>query len=165
MNRPKFIVDNNVGRLAVWLRVLGYDAAFINPVEDSQLLEIAERDKRVILTRDTGIMRRRLITSGRLAAHLVKGDDWRMQLAQVMKEFNLNASGQFSRCLRCNIGLEPREKEMARPHVPPFIYRTQSEFFVCPSCLRHYWQGSHCARMARAAEHISQYRSLLAGRA
>ena len=80
----KFIVDMNVGRLAVWLRALGYDTLFINPIEDDDLIEIARREGRTILTKDTGILRRRVVTSGAVKALYVEGDDWRDQLAQVV---------------------------------------------------------------------------------
>ncbi|HEY9870313.1 MAG TPA: Mut7-C RNAse domain-containing protein [Candidatus Obscuribacterales bacterium] len=165
MNHPRFIVDNNVGRLAVWLRVLGYDTIFINPIADSELLEIAQREQRVVLTKDTGIMQRRLVASGTIEAYLVKGSDWRAQLAQVMKAYRLDASGQFTRCVRCNGVLEARDKEAVRQHVPPMVYRIQEEFFACPGCGRHYWQGSHWQRMSRAVHHILQHRSALAGEA
>ena len=145
----KFIVDNNVGRLAVWLRALGYDATFINPIADSELLERARQEGRVILTKDTGILRRKLITSGAVQAVRIEGDDWRRQLAQVVRELGLQAEPEFTRCIECNTELEPRTREEARPHVPPYVHRTQSAFLACPSCGRHYWQGTHWQRMKR----------------
>jgi uncharacterized protein with PIN domain len=143
----KFIVDNNVGKLARWLRALGYDTAFINPIEDSELVEIAHREGRIILTKDTGILRRRLITSGDIRAIRIEGDDWRRQLAQVVRELGLNAQPVFTRCLECNTELEPRTREEARPFVPPYVHRTQQSFLACPTCRRHYWQGTHWQRM------------------
>src|SRR5438270_260925 len=92
----KFIVDNNVGRLAGWLRALGYDTLFINPIEDGLLVEIAQREGRVILTKDTGIMRRRPVAGGRVEALLVEGDDWRRQLAQVVRVFGLETQPRFT---------------------------------------------------------------------
>lgn len=150
----KFIVDNNVGKLAIWLRALGYDAVFINPIEDGELIEIARREGRVILTKDTGIMRRRVITSGEAPAILIKGDDWRQQLAQVVRELHLQTDPQFTRCFECNTLLEPRTREEAQPHVPPYVHRTQTSFLACPSCGRHYWQGTHWQRMNRELERV-----------
>src|SRR5262250_3223042 len=106
----KFIVDSNVGRLAVWLRVLGYDAVFINPIEDSELVEIARRENRIILTKDTGIMQRRVVTSGQLKALLIEGKDWRHQLGQVIRTLKLQTHLRFTRCLRCNAPLESRTR-------------------------------------------------------
>ena len=150
----KFIVDNNVGKLAVWLRALGYDTLFINPIDDSDLIDLARREDRVILTKDTGILRRRLVTSGEVAALQVYGDDWRAQLAQVVRDLGLETHPQFTRCIECNTPLEPRTRDEARPHVPPYVHRTQSSFLACPSCGRHYWQGTHWQRMNRDLAHI-----------
>jgi uncharacterized protein len=145
----KFIVDNNVGRLARWLRALGYDTLFINPIDDGELVEIARREGRVVLTKDTGIFRRRLVASGEVKAIRVKGDDWRQQLAQVVRELGLETAPRFTRCLECNAPLEVRTRDEVRPHVPAFVYRTQEDFLACPSCGRHYWQGTHWQRMRR----------------
>jgi uncharacterized protein with PIN domain len=145
----RFIVDNNVGKLAVWLRALGYDTAFVNPIEDAELVEIARREGRVILTKDTGILRRRLITSGKIAAIRVEGDDWRRQLAQVVRDLNLETQPRFTRCIECNTPLEPRTRAEARAQVPPYVYQTQQSFLACPTCGRHYWQGTHLQRMRR----------------
>jgi uncharacterized protein with PIN domain len=143
----KFIVDNNVGRLAVWLRALGYDALFINPIEDDDLIEIARREGRIILTKDTGILRRRIVTRGEVQALYVQGDDWRGQLAQVVRELHLDADPGFTRCIACNTPPETRTREEARSHVPPYVYRTQQDFQSCPTCGRYYWKGTHWDRM------------------
>ena len=145
----KFIVDNNVGKLARPLRALGYDTTFINPIDDSTLIEIARREGRIILTKDTGILQRRLITSGEVPAFRVDGDDWRRQLAQVVRQLELKTQPQFTRCIECNTPLHLRTREEARPYVPAYVYRTQKSFLACPSCRRHYWQGTHWQRMNR----------------
>src|SRR5438270_13983014 len=102
----KFIVDNNVGRLTPWLRALCYDTLFINPIEDDDLVEIAHSEGRTILTKDTGLLRRRVITSGEIPALYVQGDDWRDQLAQVMRDLNLERDSSCTRCIACNTLLE-----------------------------------------------------------
>src|SRR5947209_8474885 len=101
----RFIVDNNVGRLAVWLRALGYDTSYIDPIEDGELVEIAQREGRILLTKDTGIFRRRLITSGEVRAIRVHGDDWRRQLAQIVMELGLRTEPRFTRWIECNTSL------------------------------------------------------------
>lgn len=145
----RFIVDNNVGRLAPWLRALGYDAMFINPVDDDQLLEIARREGRVVLTKDTGILHRRLITSGEIESVRIEGDDWRDQLAQVVTTLSLQREPSFTRCLECNALLESRSREEARRHVPAYVHRTQEAFLTCPVCGRYFWRGTHWQRMQR----------------
>jgi uncharacterized protein with PIN domain len=150
----KFIVDNNVGRLARWLRALGYDTLFINPIGDGELVEIARREGRIVLTKDTGIFRRRLVASGEVRAIRVEGDDWRQQLAQVVRELALETAPRFTRCLECNAPLEVRTRDEVRPYVPAFVYRTQEDFLACPVCGRHYWQGTHWQRMRRDLEEM-----------
>ena len=143
----KFIVDNNVGRLTGWLRALGHDTLFINPIEDDDLIDVARREGRTILTKDTGILRRRVITSGEVPALYVEGDDWRVQLGQVVRDLDLDPQPTFVRCIECNTPLERRTRDQAQPHVPPYVHRTQEEFLACPKCGRHYWKGTHWQRM------------------
>ena len=143
----KFIVDNNVGKLAGWLRALGYDTLFINPVDDGDLVRIAQQEGRTVLTRDRGLLRRRPIASGEVLALEIRGDDWRDQLAQVVGAFGLRTEPSFTRCIECNTPLRRQTRDDARQHVPPYVYRTQQTFLVCPSCGRHYWQGTHWQRM------------------
>lgn len=150
----KFIVDNNVGRLAGPLRALGYDTVFINPIDDGELVHIARREERVVLTKDTGILRRRLITSGEVTALYIEGDDWRAQLRQVVREYGLETRPQFTRCIACNTPLEKRTRDEAQPFVPPYVHRTQTAFLACPQCGRHYWQGTHWQRMQESIPRI-----------
>lgn len=150
----KFIVDINVGRLAGWLRALGYDTLFINPIEDRELVDIARREERIILTKDQGILRRRVVSTGEVPALSIAGDAWREQLAQVMDELGLSRQPSFTRCIECNTPLEPRTPDEARSHVPPYVHRTQSAFLTCPRCGRYYWQGTHAQRMRQILSEI-----------
>ena len=152
----KFIADTNVGKLAKWLRVLGYDVAFIPNVDDGQLVRMALEQGRVVLTRDTQLMRRRLVTTGRLRALLIEGDDPRAQVRQVMRTFNLATDNGFSRCLECNEPLIPKLREEVRYLVPSFVYETQDTFMLCPACRRIYWRGTHWQRMARELEEMRE---------
>lgn len=147
-----FIVDCNVGRLAGWLRMLGYDTLFINPIEDGRLVEISRQDGRIVLTRDTGILQRRVVRSGEVAAFHVQGDDWRRQLAQVVDAFDLRRTPVFDRCVACNTPLEEATREAARDHVPAYVHRTQEAFLGCPGCGRYYWPGTHLGRMRHELE-------------
>jgi uncharacterized protein len=148
----KFIVDNNVGRLAGWLRALGYDTLSINPIEDGMLLEIARREGRIVLTKDTGIMRRRVVTSGEVRAIQIESDDWREQLGQVVRAFELRTAPTFERCMACNAVLEAASRDEATGNVPSYVHRTQTAFQRCPGCGRYYWQGTHMGRIQREIE-------------
>jgi uncharacterized protein with PIN domain len=159
----KFIVDNNVGRLAGWLRALGYDTLFINPIEDGVLVEIAQRDGRVVLTKDTGIMRRRVVTNGEVRALKIESDDWREQLAQVMHAFGLRTEPTFERCMACNGVLESATREEALTHVPTYVHRTQEVFQRCSVCGKYYWHGTHWGRIQGEIERASGTRSFREG--
>lgn len=150
----KFIVDNNVGRVVGPLRALGYDTLFINPIEDGLLVEIARREGRTILTKDTGIFKRRVVSSGEVPALYLHGDDWRKQVAQVVRDLNLGTEPTFTRCIACNTPLEAVTRAEAEPHVPPYVFRTQENFLHCPGCDRYYWKGTHWHRMREGLERV-----------
>ena len=147
MPDPKFIADFNVGRLAKWLRIAGYDTLFVTDMEDGELVRRAQRENRVILTRDSSIMRRRVVTSGHLKALLISSDDPRSQLRQVMEEYVLDDGRGLSRCIECNVPLADVGKEGVRERVPPFVFQTQEEFMECPCCHKLYWRGTHWKNM------------------
>lgn len=145
---PRFVADHNVGRLARWLRILGYDTRFVGPIDDRELVRIGLEQGRTILTRDRGLVRRRLVTSGRLRVLLIADDCLDHQLGQVVSQLGLCQRGlPFTRCVHCNEPLEPREREEMQARVPPYVFQTQSSFTQCPTCQRIYWRGTHWERM------------------
>jgi uncharacterized protein with PIN domain len=146
---PRFIVDVNVGRLATWLRIMGYDAVFQDPIEDNDLVRVALREGRVIVTRDGGLAERRLAATGRIKVVLVRDDEIRRQIDQVRGELNLDGRNGFSRCVRCNEPLGPRSRQSVEGLVPPYVYRTQDAFMECPVCGRVYWRGTHWDNMRK----------------
>ena len=149
----EFILDNNVGKLAQWLRIMGYDALLFTEEDDGKMVKLALAQNRVILTKDTQIMRRRLITSGRLKAVLIEDDDPKAQLQQIVEDLNLDYQLRpFSICLECNQNLVERDKEEVRDLVPPHVFETQSMYMECPSCHRIYWRGTHWQAMSRELE-------------
>jgi uncharacterized protein with PIN domain len=151
-----FIVDSNAGKLARWLRMMGYDTLFFNDIEDGHLVDMAMKEGRVVVTRDTQIAKRRVAANGSLRVILSRDDDPKQQLMQVLKELNLDCRQlQFTRCLECNQRLVPRSKEEVKDLVPPYVFRTQTQYMQCPSCSRVYWQGTHWQRMKRALEEIT----------
>ena len=146
----KFIADNNVGKLARWLRMMGYDALSFGEKDDGELIEIALNEGRVILTKDTQIAKRRLVVSGRLKTVLIQEDDPESQLRQVVTALDLDCHLRpFSMCLECNQTLIPRSKAEVKSLVPPYVFRTQNEYMECPTCHRIYWRGTHWQAMVR----------------
>ena len=152
----KFIVDNNVGKLAKWLRIMGYDALLFKEEDDGKMVKVALAQNRVILTKDTQIMRRRLVTSGRIRAILVEDSDAKAQLQQVVEALNLDYQFRpFSICLECNQNLVERGKDEVRDLVPPYVFNAQSQYMECPSCHRIYWRGTHWQAMSRELEKLA----------
>ena len=140
-------MDVNVGRLAKWLRIMGYDTLFPLHAEDNELVRIALQGGRIIVTRDAGLAVRHVVTTGRLKVVLIVADDLKSQLLQVIGTLQLNGARQFSRCIRCNEPLERIPREVATGRVPPYVFETQTEFMICPTCQKVYWRGTHWANM------------------
>ncbi|MDP3880240.1 MAG: Mut7-C RNAse domain-containing protein [Dehalococcoidales bacterium] len=153
----KFIVDHNVGKLVKWLRMIGYDTLFFNGDDDWEMIITALADKRVILTRDTQVMKRGVIASGRLKAVLIESDDPEQQKRQVAEALDLGGKARpFTICLECNQPLVERDKEQVKGRVPPYVFRTQSHYMECPACHRIYWRGTHWQAMNQGLERIGK---------
>jgi len=132
---------------------MGYDALFFNGSDDSHLIATALAQERVILTRDTQIMRRRVVTSGRLRAILITGDKPEQQVRQVIDSLNLDCQLRpFTICLECNQALLERSKQQVKDRVPPYVFQTQNQYMECPSCHRIYWRGTHWQAMSKKLE-------------
>jgi uncharacterized protein len=143
-----FIADENVGKLTKQLRLLGFDTTFFTGQQDSQMVNIALKENRMILTRDTHILKRRLITSGRVKAVMIKSDDINDQIRQVVSELKLqNLIKPFTLCLECNCLLERQTSEGVTNRVPPYVWQTQREYMECSQCHRIYWKGTHWEAM------------------
>jgi uncharacterized protein len=143
----RFLADCNVGRLARWLRALGYDADYEPRMADPQLVGRALAERRVLLTRDAGMMRRRAIAGGAVRAVLLRDDRVEEQVRQVVRELRLVPDRPLTRCLDCNFELEPRPKSAVLDRLPPYVRLTQERFSQCPRCGRVYWPGTHWQRM------------------
>jgi uncharacterized protein with PIN domain len=155
-NEIKFIVDHNVGKLARWLRMLGFDSLFFSGHDDSQMVKQALAEGRIILTRDTEIMKRRVINNGRLNAILIKSEEVERQIQQLMATLDLKGrSRPFTICLECNQPLVEKSPAEVRERVPPYVYKTQTRYMECPACHRIYWQGTHWKAMMRKMEKLA----------
>lgn len=151
----KFIVDNNVGKLVKWLRIMGYDTVFFDDIDDSRMVAEALAESRVILTRDTEIMKRGLVTSGRLKAILISSEEPEKQMRQVIKTLNLDCQFRpFALCLECNQPLVEKNKDQVKDRVPPHVFKTQSQYVECPACHRIYWRGTHWQAITKKLEKL-----------
>jgi uncharacterized protein len=137
-----FAVDKMLGRLARWLRILGHDVAYGPHLTGRTLVTHARRERRLLLTRDT-----RLLRDPELPAHLfITSDHFREQLRQVAAAVPLGA-GFLHRCLDCNRPLDAVAPEAVAASVPPYVLATQDHFERCSRCGRVYWPATHRAHM------------------
>ena len=138
----RLLADAMLGKLAKWLRLLGYDTAYNPAWDDMTLIRIARAEGRVLLTRDRALAARRGVRALFLTSERLEE-----QMAQIMDELKLPPAEAGSRCSICNAPLEPIAKAEVEGRVPPYVFRTQEVFRRCPQCNRIYWPGGHWARM------------------
>jgi uncharacterized protein with PIN domain len=139
MAEIRFVADVMVGKLARWLRVLGFDVVYSNTLEDDAILKLSQSEDRIVLTRDTGLASR--CRAGQCV--LIESVRHKQQVRQVLDAFGLKRFNVLSRCIECNTPLDPTDKEAVFERIPPYVYLTQDRFAVCPSCGRVYWHGTH----------------------
>ncbi|MHB0856647.1 MAG: Mut7-C RNAse domain-containing protein [Anaerolineae bacterium] len=138
----RFVADAMLGRLARWLRLLGYDTLYQASWDDPYLVRLARAEGRVLLTRDTDLAMRRGVR-----VLFVHSEAVEEQLEQLHRELGVWAREPFSRCPVCNALLERVTKDRAWGMVPPYVFMTQNAFRVCPVCDRFYWRGTHWDHM------------------
>ncbi len=140
----KFILDVHLGKLARWLRMLGFDTLYRNDYDDPEIVAIANQEGRTILTRDLGIMKRRAVTRG----YHVQSTKPQEQLQEVLTNYQLYDQIQpFHRCIVCNGLLHTVDKAAILDQLEPKTIRYYQEFFRCEQCHHIYWRGSHFERM------------------
>jgi uncharacterized protein with PIN domain len=149
-----FIADKTLGKLAKWLRILGYDTVYWRSDDLTELLHRAHEERRTLLTKDTKLYQEK----GSLRALLIRDDNPFLQLQEVVRLFQLPLKQDmlFSRCLTCNTPLEDVAPEEVKGEVPDYIYHTHQEFSRCPSCRKVYWAGTHYGHMARVVERLQE---------
>ena len=135
---------------------MGYDAFFVPGIEDGELVRLAQEERRILLTRDRFIMRRRIVTTGELGALLIESESLEDQLLQVVETYHLNTQEEFSRCIECNVSLTNVTREQVQERVPPFVFQTQEEFMECPSCQKLYWRGTHWHSMLQELARVGE---------
>jgi len=150
----KFYADEMLGKLARWLRMCGMDVRYQNQVEDAHLLEISRKEKRVVLTRDT-----RLIKNLEPDEYLFISHDYlEDQFTEFFKEFpQLKTKLQpLSRCAECNTSLQEIQKSEVKDKVWPFVFQNQEKFTLCPQCDRIYWKATHVNKILSRLDRLLQ---------
>ncbi len=130
-----------LGKLAKWLKILGFDTEYHRAISDGDLIEKSLKDDRVLLTRDTDLVKRKKLKR----YLLIESEDPAQQVRQVLKDrrLKLNNAHFLSRCLICNVRTEQIDREDAKDLVPQYVYSTQKKFSRCPECERIYWGATH----------------------
>ena len=140
----RFVVDGHLGRLAAYLRMLGFDTWYGRFADDPTLASVAAAEGRVLLTRDVGLLKRREIEVG----YCVRSDKPHDQLREVTQRFALYPHvAPFSRCMECNGILQTVQKAEIADLLPAHTRETKAKFSRCPDCGKIFWRGSHHARM------------------
>ena len=139
----RFIADIMVGSIAKYPWVECYDVVYLNDAYDDLILQIARNEDRIVLTRDTMMLKRREFKNSILRSVFILDDALLTQLLQVKYELDLVLKPDLIVCLVCNNPLKKVEKKDIKNKVPPYVYKTQSKFKHCSSCGRYYWRGTH----------------------
>jgi uncharacterized protein with PIN domain len=153
LQAPRFVLDQHLGRLAAYMRMLGFDVEHTVPAPDEELAAISSRQDRVLLTRDVGLLKRKEVRLG----YFVRATDPRAQLSEVVKRFCLvDMIAPFTRCFRCNTSLQHVDKAAIAARLPERTAELHDDFKSCPDCGRVYWKGSHYDRMRALIERIKK---------
>ena len=151
LREPKFVLDVHLGRLAGYLRMLGFDTMYANRASDLELVRTSTEQKRILLTRDRGVLKHSAVTHG----YWLRETDSRRQAEEVVRRFDLGRSLRpLTRCMVCNEPLREASKSEVEEHVPQRTLAWCNEFRECAGCGRVYWEGSHCRRMRRWIEQL-----------
>jgi len=138
----RFLVDAMLGRLAKWLRILGYDALYDPSWDDAHLVRLARAENRILLTRDVQLARRKGVRVVWVASEALEP-----QLDQLHDQLGVVAFAPWTRCPVCNSPLLSVPRDEAWGQVPPYVFVSQQSFRLCPRCDRFYWQGTHREHM------------------
>lgn len=142
----KFILDVHLGKLTKNLRLLGFDSLYKNSYRDREIAEISDYEKRVVLTRDRGLLKRKIITRG----YIIRSENPPVQLSEVIKRFDLKSSVKpFTRCSSCNGLLLKVDKSNILDKLEPKTAKYFNEFSQCSECKKVYWKGSHYNNMLK----------------
>jgi uncharacterized protein len=152
-SNPLFILDNHLGKLASYLRMLGFDCLYRNTFQDDELAQLSQEQNRILLTRDHRLLMRKTITQG----YWLRSQDPNQQINEVVNRYALaGLIRPFQRCMRCNGVLEPVSKETILHRLQPLTIKYFDEFRLCLACGQIYWQGSHYTKMLAFIQQITQ---------
>lgn len=148
---PTFILDTHLGRLASYLRMMGFDTLYRNDYEDDVLAQISHDEGRILLTRDIGVLKRGIVVYG----YFVRHTNPRQRLLEISRRYTLTPYvNAFGRCMACNGDLIMVDKAAIQAHIPKDTYAYYEDFQQCQRCHKIYWKGSHYVKMAAIIEDV-----------
>jgi len=147
----KFVLDVHLGKLTKMLRLLGFDSKYRNDFQDEEIVKISLSEKRIVLTMDRNLLKRRILTHGLW----IRSRHVKDQVQEVLDRLDLYKQAKpFSRCLICNSPVHPIQKDKIRNRLLPRTSQTFEKFFICDTCDKIYWPGSHYDRMKEKIEQL-----------
>lgn len=155
LRETRFVLDTHLGRLAAYLRMLGFDTLYRNDYDDSTLARISMEERRIVLTCDIRLLMRKQITHG----YYVRERQPQQQMLEIATRFDLfNSLQPFTRCIHCNGIIQRIDKEAVVQHLMPHTKAHYDEFWQCQHCRKVYWKGSHYQRMQRLILQLEETR-------
>jgi hypothetical protein len=153
LDELRFVLDVHLGKLATYLRLLGFNALYRNNYDDDELAQISSDEQRILLTQDRGLLKRSKVTYG----YSVRSDDPEEQTVEVLQRFNLHDEIMpLQRCPRCNGELKPVEKAAIEDRLPYYTRLCYDEFSQCQNCQQIYWKGAHYERLRGLLERVTE---------
>jgi len=155
--RPNFVVDAMLGNLSRKLRILGFDSKYFSSIEDKQLIELAKKENRVIVTKDEALAK----TADKISIPivLIRGDNEISQIIEIATKIGLSnfiMDTNSARCVNCNGRLESVEKSRLENKVPTGVYQRQDQFWICVDCQKIYWIGTHFKKLQEFVSRLNQ---------
>ena len=147
----RFILDVHLGKLARYLRLCGFDTAFFNDISDSGIIDLSEKEDRIIITRDKELSASKKVRQ----SLLVKSQDPEEQLREIFRRYDLkDHTAPFTRCMKCNSPLAFADKEKIIDRLKPNTAKYYNRFMICTECDHVYWEGSHFLKMKNFLDDI-----------
>lgn len=148
----KFVLDVHLGKLAKYLRLMGFDTYYHNKLRDREIVEISKNENRIILTRDKGVLKYNEVTHG----YYLRADDPGEQIKEIIHRFDLKGKvALFTRCMECNGQIKKVSKQQIESELLEKTKKYYSEFYQCENCKRIYWKGSHYEKMMKFIKAIN----------
>jgi len=153
LREPKFLLDVHLGKLARYLRMLGFDTLYETDLDDPEIIDLLKQETRILLTRDIGLLKNKIVTHGRW----LRETDPKLQMREILNHFDLySCISPLTRCIECNGDIVSVSKKKILDKLPPKTKEFFNEFFQCQKCLNVYWRGSHYEDMLKMVDEFKR---------